>query len=175
MFGGRGSREIKRASWRPEPWKNGRGTTYEVFREPPRARTLSGIERTRDVAMYDLRVSVARVEESSPFSEFVGYRRFTFLLGPAPIRLAQATTTFDLVTVGDHVSMPGEEPIEATLRAGPTSLLNVLLRTELTASVVVGSGPTSKPIHIVFDLASTDAVFYATATQRNTHGCVWIA
>ena len=152
---------ITREHWLVQPWQNGRGTTHEVFRDPPGS------------GAFDVRVSIALVEESGPFSLFPGYRRFTFLVGPAPIHLAQATS-FDLVAPGDHASMPGDVPIEATVRA-PTRLLNVLVRDALEGRLVVGFGPTPKHVTFVFDLATTEAVHFATPTQHDTHGCVWLA
>ena len=146
---------IDRAAWRAQPWKNGRGTTLEIARWP-------------DTDAYDVRVSLAEVTESGAFSMFPGYRRHTFLVGPSPIRLGDVA----LVAPGDHVELPGERALEATLPAGATQLLNVLVRAELP--LVVGHGPTAHPVRFVFDLATQIATLADAPTVADTRGCVWI-
>ena len=125
-----------------------------------------------------MRVSLAEVATSGAFSRFPGYRRWTFLVGPAPIALAPASgPTIELVACGDQVALPGETAVHAELRAGPTHLLNILARTP----IVVGRGVTSHPVRLAFALA-THAVLarWSTAVLEpaavfDTTGCVWIA
>ena len=144
---------LERAAWRTQPWKNGGGTTHEIWRAP-------------DADAYDVRVSLAEVTGSGPFSVFPGYRRWTFLVGPAPITLV-GELPIELVAIGDHVELPGDAALTATLRGGPTQLLNVLAR----VPIVVGHGPTAHPVRFVFDLAHHKAWL----DERATMGCVWIA
>jgi environmental stress-induced protein Ves len=144
---------IERSTWRAQPWKNGAGTTHEIWRTP-------------DTEDYDLRVSLAEVTTSGPFSQFPGYRRYTFLVGPAPITLHGATA-IELVAAGDHVELPGETALRAELRAGATTLLNVLSRVPL----LVGHGPTPHAMRFVFDLAQQRAMRDVVGRA----GCVWIA
>lgn len=148
-------RDIDRSSWREQPWKNGRGTTFEIARWP-------------DTDDYDVRVSLAEVTTSGPFSTFPGYRRHTFLVGPAPIRLGE----IELLAPGDHVELPGEAPVEATLRAGPTRLLNVLVRASRT--IVVGHGPTAHPVRFAFDIAAIVARASESVEAIDDRDCVWI-
>jgi hypothetical protein len=149
--------KIERAAWRTQPWKNGGGVTHELWRSPDRED-------------YDVRASLAEVAASGPFSVFPGYRRWTFLVGPAPITLT-AETMIELVAPGDHVELPGATALTATLRAGPTRLLNVLAR----VPIVCGHGPTAHPVRFVFDLATQTASLEEAPVVRATVGCVWIA
>ncbi len=148
---------IPRASWRTQPWNNGGGITHEIWRTPDRDEP-------------DLRVSLADVAASGPFSLFPGYRRWTFLVGPAPITLT-GESPIELLVPGDHVELPGDVALTATLRAGATQLLNVLAR----VPIVVGFGPIAHRVRFVFDLASQTAMLDDPPRVRSTAGCVWIA
>lgn len=155
-----------------QPWKNGGGVTIELVRWPA----------TAPDDAYDVRVSLAEVTASGPFSQFPGYRRWTFLAGLAPIELAPADAPpIELTVHGDHVELPGETEIHAQLRAGPTHLLNILSRTPARTPIVVGHGPTVHPVRLAFALIETAALArWSTAVidppaAFDTTGCVWIA
>ncbi len=148
---------LERSAWRTQLWKNGGGITHEIWRSPDRDDP-------------DLRVSLAEVAASGPFSLFPGYRRWTFLVGPAPVTLT-GESPIELLAPGDHIELPGDTALTATLRAGPTQLLNVLAR----IPVVVGLGPIAHPVRFTFDLATQMAVLEESAMVRSTSGCVWIA
>lgn len=143
------------ASWQEQPWANGRGTTREIVRWPEAAH-----------GAYDVRVSLADVAADGPFSPFAGYRRWTFLAGAAPIALGDV----ELRALGDHLELPGETPITAALRAGPTQLLNVIAR----PGTVVGYGPTAHPVRFVFQLRDQRA-HVGPPSRVDTGGSVWIA
>lgn len=118
-------RVITPSQWRAQPWKNGRGVTSEVLRRPDRDD-------------YDLRVSVAEVVQSGPFSTFPGYTRWSLLLAGGPIWL------------GDHrltglYEIDGSAPLEARVEA-PARLLNIIGR-----QLRVGVGACTDA-DIVFDL-----------------------
>lgn len=149
--------DIPQSSWKAQPWKNGRGITREIWRTPEGA------------GDYDLRVSIAEVTSSGPFSIFPGYRRWTFLVGPAPITL----DAVELNAHGDHVELPGEHAIDAQLRAGPTTLLNVLARDG--RSVVCGFGPVAHPVAFTFDVTGQRAQRFDPARHRDTAGHIWLA
>ena len=122
------TRVITPDEWRAQPWQNGGGVTHEIW---------------RDANDYAIRVSCAEVAQSGPFSRFAGYRRWSFLVGPAPIRLNDA----ELVKPGDHVELPGDVAIEATV-SEPTRLLNVIARD----GTGVGYGLALHPVRFVFAL-----------------------
>lgn len=156
-------RVIAQDAWRAQPWKNGAGITHEIWRCPDRDD-------------YDVRVSIAEVTQSGPFSRFPGYRRWSFLVGPAPIELVYEQTR-ELVAPGEHVELAGDAEITATLRAGATRLLNVLARTR----IVVGFGPVAHPVQLVFglvarpQLARWEAAVLEPAAAFDTTDCIWIA
>lgn len=148
------TREIERSAWRTQSWKNLLGITHEIWRDP-------------DTDDFDVRVSLAEVTESGPFSQFPGYHRWTFFVGPAPIRLGEVT----LDEPGHHISSRGTAPIEAELHAGPTFLLNVLSRTGLGA----GYGATTSAVRFRFDVAQQRAWLNEPEAVCDTTGCVWLA
>ena len=109
---------LRAADRRAVAWKNGGGVTSEVAVAPPGA----------DLAQFDWRVSIARVEASGPFSVFAGIeRRLAVLDGELELAIAGAAP----VKI-DHASQPlvfsGETPVYARpLGAGVTDL-NVMTR-----------------------------------------------
>lgn len=161
--GERGVNVIAQDAWRAQAWKNGAGITHEIWRTP-------------DDSDFDIRVSVAHVTQSGAFSQFPGYRRWSFLVGTAPIELV-TEQTFQLVTAGDHIELPGEAAIIANLRAGSTHLLNVLAR----VPIVVGHGPVAHPVRFVFalvprpQLARWSSVVLDPPAVFDTTDCIWIA
>lgn len=125
--------------WVVQPWKNGRGTTSEVIRVP-------------DVADYQLRISVAAVIESGPFSTFPGYTRWSLLLEGGPVWLngepLDRLRRFD-----------GAAAIEARVEA-PAKLLNVIGR-----EIEVGIGEADADL--VFDLGTRVTRMHVRATARD--------
>ena len=150
--------EIPQSAWRAQPWKNGRGITHEIWRVPE-----------GDGDDYDLRVSLADVTQSGLFSEFPGYRRWTFLVGPAPISL----DAVHLNAPGDHIEVPGQQPIDAELLAGATTLLNILARSP--QDTVCGFGPVAHALRFAFSLATRQAWLFDPPASHDTAGHVWIA
>ena len=80
---------ISQAAWQTQPWKNGRGITYEIWRY--RATTS-----TTPLDGYDLRLSVAEIVGAQPFSLFAGYQRML-----VPLR----DTTLAMQVAGQAVPM----------------------------------------------------------------------
>lgn len=150
-------RVIERVAWRTQPWKNGGGITHEIWRTP-------------EHGDYDVRVSLAEVTQSGPFSQFPGYRRWSFLVGAAPIVLVHWHAS-ELRTPGDHVELTGAAAIEAELPAGPTELLNVLAR----VPIVAGRGPTTHPVRFVFFPGSSAAHVLDPPAPVDAADGIWIA
>jgi hypothetical protein len=132
-------RIVAPAEFRRQPWKNGAGVTHEIIRWP-------------DSESYDVRVSLADDREPGPFSQFPGYRRWSFLAGPAPIVLEVAGRAHELVALGDHLEVAGDVAIRCTLPAGPTRLLNFLVRDGV--DVQIGRGPCPLAVQFAFALAA---------------------
>jgi environmental stress-induced protein Ves len=124
-------------TWRVQPWKNGRGTTSEVIRVP-------------DVDDYQLRVSIAEVIESGPFSTFPGYTRWSLLLDGGPVWL----NAEPLVGLRRFA---GETPIEARVD-GRARLVNVIGR-----DIEVGVGEALAEIEL--DLGTLVTRVHATPTR----------
>lgn len=132
-------RVVAPAEFRTQPWKNGRGVTHEIVRWP-------------DSEAYDVRISLADDSAPGPFSQFPGYRRWSFLAGPAPIVLDVAGRAHELVALGDHIEVAGDVAIHCTLPSGPTRLLNFLVREGTDAQI--GRGACSRALRFVFALAA---------------------
>lgn len=163
-------RILSPAEFRSQPWRNGGGVTHEIVRWP---------DGDGD---YDVRISIADDRTPGPFSRFAGYRRWSFLAGPAPIVLDVAGTVHELVARGDHIEVAGDTAIACELPAGPTQLLNILVRDGL--AVQVGHGPSPLEVRFVYALTALPwlreghaAVFdppeRALATP-GAHDAVWL-
>lgn len=64
------ARIIKSYDFKEMPWKNGGGTTREIFRIP----------HSEHPDQFHFRISLASVHQSGPFSKFPGIQRFLMLL-----------------------------------------------------------------------------------------------
>lgn len=97
------------------PWKNGGGVTTELYRLP-------------DGEDFFLRLSIAQVAQSGPFSSFPGIDRTLLVLEGNGIRLG--SSSFDKVL--DQQSGPfefrGEDEINAELIQGPIRDFNVMVK-----------------------------------------------
>lgn len=123
------------ASLPATPWKNGGGTTREIACWPPGA----GIED------FDLRVSIATISSSGPFSIFAGVDRTIMLLAGDGVRL-QSKEGIDhrLVTPREPFAFSGDVALDCTLLAGASSDFNVMSRrATCAAEVTVIRGPQS--------------------------------
>lgn len=157
---------VRPADFRSQPWKNGGGVTHEIVRWPDRD-------------PYDIRISLADDRTAAPFSRFPGYRRWSFLAGPAPITLDVAGVPHELTAPGDHLEVDGDTPIHCTLPAGPTRLLNFLVRHSV--DVQIGHGPCSRPIRFAFALAALPwlpeghaAIFDPPELAELTRSVIWL-
>jgi environmental stress-induced protein Ves len=135
------------SAWRRQPWKNGRGFTSEVLLIP---------EGADD---YWLRVSVAEVSESAPFSTFPGFRRWSLLLEGFiwldNTRMAQ----------GELVELETNREIAARVDA-PARLLNIIGK-----GISVGQGAASD-VRVVFELETRETRVFDV--PRNVSHGVWI-
>jgi environmental stress-induced protein Ves len=162
-----GMRVVTPGEFRSQPWKNGGGVTYEIVRWPDRDD-------------YDVRISLADDRAAGPFSRFPGYRRWSFLAGPAPIVLEVAGVAHELGAPGDHIEVAGDVAIACALPAGPTRLLNFLVRDGVAAQV--GHGPSPRAVRFVFALRAMPwlaeghaAVFDVPEVVALEHHAVWLA
>ena len=96
------------------PWKNGGGTTCELFR-------LCDPDNPEN---FLFRLSRAQVESSGPFSMFPGIDRTLLLLEGNGFRLNQKPLHQRM----SQISFTGEEAIHCELIGGPCTDFNVLVK-----------------------------------------------
>ena len=107
---------IRKSSFKATPWKNGGGITHEAIRVPE-----SGDP-------FRWRVSVAHIEASGPFSEFVQHNRKMVLLKGAGIELQFAGGVHkSLRRVGELVEFDGAVAAHCELLGGPCVDLNLMV------------------------------------------------
>lgn len=110
------SRVIAANEYRRERWKNGAGWTREIVRVP-------------DSEDWDWRLSIAEIEQDSPFSLFPGIDRELVLLHGNGLRLS-----FDdgevcaLQPPHDRLRFAGERKLTGELLDGPTHDFNLMWR-----------------------------------------------
>jgi environmental stress-induced protein Ves len=148
---------LPRSSYTIKPWKNGLGTTEEVYVYPP------GNED------FLFRVSLATLSTSGPFSLFPGIDRSLILLEGKPVRLNDL-----LVPLLAPVSFPGEEKIEATVEAQGRDLNLMCRREKVSGKIETLSGDAAFPQDAVFCVifSLSDSVTVGAVELRKFDSCV---
>jgi environmental stress-induced protein Ves len=101
-------------SYQTMPWKNGGGSTSEIFRYP----------ENQDV--WQWRISVAEVASNGAFSLFPGCQRSLTLLSGAGMLLHFENRTVELLPPHASVYFSGEEQLSAELIDNATTDFNVI-------------------------------------------------
>ncbi|MER9967647.1 HutD family protein [Mesorhizobium sp. M0060] len=110
---------LRAAEYRSMPWKNGGGVTTEIAVSPSGA----GLDD------FDWRVSMARVEDSGPFSGFAGIdRTLAVLEGEGMVLDIAGRLPVEVTKASAPLAFPADVPTQATLIAGPITDLNVMTR-----------------------------------------------
>lgn len=99
-----------------QPWKNGGGSTRELWCWPAAP------------AAWQLRVSVAEVARSGPFSAYPGVARWFCVLQGAGVKLHFADRNLALTPDSAALHFDGALAPDCTLLDGPTLDLNLMLR-----------------------------------------------
>ena len=108
---------IQPSQFRQMPWKNGLGTTTEIYR----ADNASG-----EMAW---RVSIAGVTTDGPFSIFPGYDRHIMVIDGAGMVLKGGPTgEMNIAPLFASASFSGDWAISARLLAGPVRDFNLIFR-----------------------------------------------
>ena len=103
-------------TYQTQRWQNGRGRTQQILRVP-------------DVEQWQLRLSIAQIEEDAPFSTFAGVERELILLHGEGLRLCFADGRSQVLQPPHaRVRFAGEAAVEAQLLDGPTTDFNVMWR-----------------------------------------------
>ena len=108
---------VRLADITPLPWKNGGGYTRELLAWP-------------DAVDWDLRISVAEIHKSGPFSIFPGVDRWIAVLSGAGISLETAdleTQHLNTAQLSLH-AFSGETPTQCTTLGTVTQDFNVMWR-----------------------------------------------
>ncbi|WP_052610321.1 HutD/Ves family protein [Bacteriovorax sp. BSW11_IV] len=116
------------------PWKNGGGTTREIFRYP-------------ETGEWNFRISIAQVNQSGPFSIFNGFMRHLLLLTGKGMVLHSETGDYIMDTPLVPYTFSGEISIDAELISGPNTDFNVFWNQALyECSIEVIDNPIEKNI-----------------------------
>ena len=99
----------------PQPWKNGGGQTRELLVWPPGG-------------PWSLRVSVADIRASGPFSAFPGIQRWFNVLQGDGVLLRFAQHGLMLDESSDPLQFDGQDAPDCELPGGPTRDLNLMVR-----------------------------------------------
>ena len=111
-------RVIPAAAFRPMPWRNGGGTTWEIAR---------GCFDGGPAADWHWRFSLAEIASDGPFSVFPGIDRLLTLLSGTGINLSFAGGPPRRLAPQEDIEFPGEAEVDCTLADGPTRDLNVMV------------------------------------------------
>ena len=112
-------RVLRAENYREMPWKNGGGTTTEIFVSP----TGAGLED------FDWRISMARVTSGGPFSQFAGIdRTLAILEGEGIILNVGGRIPIGLTAASEPLPFPADAETHATLIGGAVTDLNVMTR-----------------------------------------------
>lgn len=126
------TRVIPRVEYRRERWRNGLGWTREIVRVP-------------DTDDWQVRLSIAEIEQDAAFSAFPGIERELVLLRGEGLRLRFADGTLHtLMPPHDRLRFAGEAQVRGELVDGVTHDFNLMWRrdavnAELLHRPLVGS------------------------------------
>lgn len=148
---------IPRSSYTQKPWKNGLGTTEEIFVYPEGA------------SEFLVRLSMATLSTSGPFSVFPGIDRTLVLLEGKPIKLNDR-----IVPLLTPVEFPGEDLIHSTIEA-PGLDFNLMCRRGRASGVIhviSGESATDAQAHMSIVFALTDNVRVGEIELKKYDACV---
>jgi environmental stress-induced protein Ves len=107
---------LRQSGYTATPWKNGGGITHEAIRVP-----ASGDP-------FRWRVSVARIDQSGPFSDLAAYNRIMVLLQGGGVALSFSSGRKRLLrNVGDVAQFDGALATMCELLGGPCVDLNLMV------------------------------------------------
>ena len=100
----------------PQSWKNGGGQTRELLMWP------------RVDASWQIRISLADIERSGPFSAFPEVERWFAVVEGAGVKLSFTNDEKILTRTSAPLCFEGSEPPDCALMGGPTRDLNLMIR-----------------------------------------------
>lgn len=99
----------------PQPWRNGGGQTRELLLWPA------------DTGAWNLRISLASVTRSGPFSLFPGVQRWFSVVEGNGVALRVEGKEYRLNAASAPQQFRGDAPVHCDLLDGPTSDLNLMV------------------------------------------------
>jgi hypothetical protein len=99
----------------PQPWRNGGGQTRELLLWP------------ENTGSWHLRISLASVTRSGPFSPYPGVQRWFSVVEGNGVALRIAGNEYRLNAASPPLQFPGDAPVQCDLLDGPTSDLNLMV------------------------------------------------
>ncbi len=111
---------IRSGQYRVMPWKNGMGTTKELYIAPEGS--------TLEKEDFLWRLSSADVSAGGPFSSFSGYHRALFLLSGDGMDLTVDGEEVSLALPFSFTEFDGEIPVTCSLHGGPVTDFNIVVR-----------------------------------------------
>ena len=103
-----------------QPWRNGGGVTQELLAWPADATNSD----------WQLRISVARIESSGPFSAYPGVERWFAVVQGEGVVLRFANRRVMLGAGSEPVRFEGASAPDCGLLDGPTQDLNLMVRSD---------------------------------------------
>jgi uncharacterized protein len=113
-----------------QPWRNGGGVTHELLAWP-------------SAAAWAVRVSVATIDRSGPFSPFPGVSRWFTVLSGEGVQLQLPRGTRTLVPGDEPLHFDGEAAPDCQLVEGPTRDLNFMSMREAGSARMASALPGS--------------------------------
>lgn len=134
-----------------EPWRNGGGTTRVLAAVKSAARDVGAPSEPR------VRVSLASIEASGPFSSFVGrVRAFSLVEGEVELVFDDGERALARAE-GPALWFDGGRPVAARLVSGPALALNVIVDPDVDVSLE-GEGELEGPVEAVVVAGRAGAV-----------------
>jgi uncharacterized protein len=129
---------LSKHDYREMAWKNGKGRTIELLRLP----------HPKIADLFSLRLSIASMAESGPFSHYPGIERTIILLeGNGVVMDFVDEIKMSLNVLHKPIQFPGEAEITAQLINGPIREFNIMAaRDVVEAYVEVPTKVTSLPV-----------------------------
>jgi environmental stress-induced protein Ves len=108
---------VSLAGAQPQPWRNGGGLTHELLAWP-------------GAGDWQCRISVARIDQSGPFSAFPGVERWFAVLSGEGVVLRFGKRRTMLTAGSEPLRFDGASAPGCDLLDGPTQDLNLMLRSD---------------------------------------------
>jgi uncharacterized protein len=146
---------VTAAAVSPQAWRNGAGQTRELLRWPEGA------------SSWRLRISLASVTRSAPFSLYPGVQRWFSVIEGNGVALRVAGKQYRLNAASSPLQFSGDAPVQCDLLDGATSDLNLMVCGGVGRMQHAVAGDTWR-----CDLSQCGLFTRASGTLMDPHGAV---